>query len=125
MTDGGIQITALDTLADAGQVVPPSPATSSELTTTPLEPAAQEQRPHTVPVITPEELGQAVQAFDDAISTLNRGVRFHVDKSEGRLVAQVIDRDTNEVLRQIPPEEFLELASRLRDFVGLLFDIEI
>ena len=124
MTDGNTQIGMLDALADVGQTLPAAPAATSELTAAPLEPATQERRPLSEP-ITSEELGQAVEAFGGVVSTLNRGVRFQVDEGAGRLVAQVVDRDTNEVLRQIPPEEFLELASRLRDFVGLLLDIEI
>ena len=37
-------------------------------------------------------------------------------------MVQVVDRNSGEVLREAPPEEFLDLAVRLREMVGLFLD---
>ena len=124
MTDGDLQIGLVDAPADTERLIHAAPARPLEAAMAQPERAPQTQRPPIEP-LTREELKGAIDAFAEVISALNRGVRFEVDEAAGRLVAQVVDRETDEVLRQIPPEEFLELASRLRDFAGLLLDIEI
>lgn len=50
--------------------------------------------------------------------------RFRVDEASEQLVAQLIN-EHNEVIKQIPPEEMLRIASRLRQLKGLLFDERI
>jgi hypothetical protein len=48
-------------------------------------------------------------------------VHLRVDAESRRIVAQLVD-DTNTVIKQIPPQELLELAARFRKINGLLFD---
>jgi flagellar protein FlaG len=73
---------------------------------------------------TVDELEQVATALGDAAEVLNRSVRFEVDASSGQLITQVVNRDTNEVIRQIPPAELIRIATRLRDFLGLVFNSE-
>lgn len=47
---------------------------------------------------------------------------FSVNRETGDMVIRVIDSQTDEVIRQIPPEEFVRIAARLAKMVGLLFD---
>lgn len=70
------------------------------------------------------ELRQFAEALEDVTLRLNSDVRLHVDDNTGRVIAQIIDCDTREIIRQIPPEELLHMAARLNDLVGLLFDAE-
>ena len=49
-----------------------------------------------------EELAQALNVANQSIG---RDLRFEVDMESGRSVIQVLDRDTGEVIRQIPPEK--------------------
>nr|CRH07716.1 putative Flagellar protein FlaG-like protein [Candidatus Magnetococcus massalia] len=48
--------------------------------------------------------------------------RFSVDKDSERLVVRVVNRDTDEVVRQIPNEEMLSLSRRMRQLRGILLD---
>lgn len=52
-------------------------------------------------------------------------VKFHQDERTGRFVCQLLDEETKEVIRQIPPEEVLALAAKLEEMVGLIFDREL
>jgi hypothetical protein len=52
-------------------------------------------------------------------------VRFQVDSSLDRVVAKVVDSETGEVVREVPPEELLELARRVTALVGAMFDRRI
>ena len=47
-------------------------------------------------------------------------VEFSLDADSGRVVVKIIDRATQEVVRQIPMEEMLALAKALDKFQGLL-----
>ncbi len=49
------------------------------------------------------------------------GTRLRIDKATNRIVAQIVGRDNN-VIKQIPPEEALRIAARLREFRGAMFD---
>lgn len=49
-------------------------------------------------------------------------VGFSINKETGAVVIEVIDNVSREVLRQVPPEEQLKLAARLRKTIGLLFE---
>jgi flagellar protein FlaG len=84
-------------------------------------------RPHNSPEpeITADQLREVVESLEDAIAVINRSVRFKVDDSTDTLITQVVNRDTNEVIRQIPPEEMLAIARRLREFIGLFLNIEV
>ena len=49
------------------------------------------------------------------------GTRLRIDKATKRIVAQIVGRDNN-IIKQIPPEEALKIAARLRELQGQLFD---
>ncbi|MEJ2199653.1 MAG: flagellar protein FlaG [Desulfuromonadaceae bacterium] len=49
-------------------------------------------------------------------------VRFEKNKEINDLVAQVVDRESGEVIRQIPAEEILKLSKRLEDLRGGIID---
>lgn len=51
-----------------------------------------------------------------------RRLRFQVHEPTGRIWVQVIDAETNEVIREIPPERYLDLVARIWELVGLLVD---
>ncbi len=47
--------------------------------------------------------------------------RLRVDPGTERIIAEIVNED-NEVVKQVPPEELLELAKTSRAIQGLLFD---
>ena len=49
------------------------------------------------------------------------GTRLRVDEASDRVVAQIVNAE-DQVIKQIPPEEVLRLAARIRNIVGLLFN---
>ena len=57
----------------------------------------------------------------DYVSEMNIGLDFRVDPESDDLVVQVLNRDTGEVIRQIPSDALLELRQKLEDLQGVLF----
>ena len=52
----------------------------------------------------------------------NVGLDFSMHEESGRTIIKVIEKDTGDLIRQIPPEEVLELVVRMGDMLGMLFD---
>lgn len=69
---------------------------------------------------TQENVDQAVQQMNDMLQTLSQKLEFSVDKDTDAFVVKVVDKDTKELIRQIPSEEMLELAKALDKLQGLL-----
>ena len=63
-------------------------------------------------------------AFANAIAEfLNQQVSFSYDKRIDQIVVKVTKGNTEEVIRQMPSEEMIELITRFRkDFRGLIFN---
>ena len=66
-----------------------------------------------------DQLGEAISALNDHVQNLQRTLKFSVDETSGRMVITVLDKETQEVIRQIPPEETLVIAKRLEAAVGV------
>lgn len=57
-----------------------------------------------------------------ASKALGRDLRFQVDMESGRSVIQVLDRETGEIIRQIPPENAKTYVSDMGDVALRLYD---
>ena len=66
-----------------------------------------------------ESAQKVAQQLQDFVSSLNKNLRFSVDEKSGREVISVVDKASGELIRQIPSEEMLELASRISKAAGL------
>lgn len=68
-----------------------------------------------------EELNEAVSELNELAQSIRRELRFSVDDNSGRAVIEVYDANTEELIRQIPPEQVLNVLRHLKEFdSGLL-----
>ena len=67
------------------------------------------------------DVAKAVERLNQLMSSHERSLRFAIDPSSGRTVITVINDETQEVVRQIPSEDLLQLARELQD-LGPLID---
>lgn len=65
-------------------------------------------------------LQSALSNLTEHVQNLQRALEFSVDKESGETVVKVVDSETKEVIRQIPSEELLAIANRLRSTAGVL-----
>ena len=49
-------------------------------------------------------------------------LQFSVHEASGEIMVTVREESSGEVIREIPPSEMLDLAAKLGEMVGLLFD---
>ena len=103
---------------------PPTQAESPEQAVTPIQGAADSQslraREDEIRALV-ERINERLDVADSYSSTQ---VRFSVDDRIDDLIVSVIDRQTEQVVRQIPAEDVLDRLSRMEDFKGLLVDAE-
>jgi flagellar protein FlaG len=67
---------------------------------------------------------EAMDNISSIANFYNRQIRLEIDKDLKIMIVKVIDGDTNEVIRQIPPEELVELSKHAKDQKGLLINKE-
>jgi len=64
---------------------------------------------------------ETVQELNSLAQDLHRELRFSVDEETGDTVIKIVDQKTDEVIRQIPSEELIELRQRLAAATGAIF----
>jgi flagellar protein FlaG len=66
-------------------------------------------------------LEQAVGKVREALQQSGSQLQIEVDPELHRVVVKILSRDSGEVIRQIPPQEVIDLAKNLAGSKGLLF----
>lgn len=87
-----------------------------------LEP--QRETAAAVPPVDAKMLEKAVKDLSQGVQNLQRSLQFSIDESSGRTVIKVVDKDTQEVIRQIPEQQVLEMAARLDKSAGVFVQDE-
>lgn len=64
-----------------------------------------------------DKVEQAVARLNDYVQSLQRDLHFTVDEDLGRTVVSVVDRNSQEIIRQIPSENALNLARNLKGHI--------
>lgn len=112
----------------AGEAAPSGAAVAAfppAAVTNPKAQAAQ-ATPPVVEVISPEELNQKldeiVQSLNEQLAQTGRNLGFSIDKAINRQVVTVTNRDTGEIVRQIPSEVVIRVAHNIEALKGVLFD---
>jgi flagellar protein FlaG len=73
-----------------------------------------------------QELKEAVTKLNDYVQSIQRDLTFEFDETSGKTVITVLDRNTKEVIRQIPDELALRLARDLQQDEPLsLFNMKV
>jgi flagellar protein FlaG len=71
-------------------------------------------------------LSELLEAASDVQRNLNMihnvDLSFKVHSDSGRIMVTVKDERTGDVIREIPPAGVLDLAARLEEMIGLIFD---
>lgn len=70
---------------------------------------------------------------EDAIRTVQKKLKkfrevlkseaeFQIDRSTGMVIVKIKDKDTGQIIRQIPPDVVVKLAKTIDEFLGMLLD---
>ncbi len=67
------------------------------------------------------EVAKVVEKVNEMAQLFNNKLRFEMT-SDNRVKIRVVDSQTGQLVREIPPERLMETFSRLEDMVGVLLD---
>jgi len=67
-------------------------------------------------------LQEVLVAVEKQIQPRGVGLKFAVHTDTGRTKVTVTDRETGDLIREIPPEQVLDLMAKIDEMVGILFD---
>lgn len=84
------------------------------------EQAREAQRPETRSPPSTEDLQQALEDVQSAINVVTSDLKFSIDEDTGRTLIKIVDRETDEVIKQIPSEELMRISKALDKLQGLL-----
>jgi len=77
-------------------------------------------------VLSTDELRKISQQMQQKAASMSPELRFSVDQDSGRTVIKVTDRSTDEVVRQIPTDEALQISKDMAQFQkGLLLNQKV
>jgi len=105
-----------------GQVFQPAASRRTDLPFPGVNTADRPPRDSASEPLSTEEVDSTVAAFNEVFKQANVSVRYQIDKKTGDLIISLVDRDTQEVLRQVPPEQILNMRHRLEEMLGVIFD---
>lgn len=69
-----------------------------------------------------DQVEKAVQDIQAFVDSNQRNLDFSIDDTTGDVVVKIVATQSGEVIRQLPSEEALKMAQRLKDPHSLLFD---
>ncbi len=74
----------------------------------------------------PSKLAELVTDVQKTVNMVHGvDLEFSVHEASGEIMVTVMDGFTGEVIREVPPSEILDLAAKLEEMVGLMFDQKV
>jgi flagellar protein FlaG len=92
------------------------------------EPVRVVKRPEPKPEPHPllqQEIQRYLDDFIRVAESYNRKLSYSINRELGEIVVKVIDRETDKVIKEIPPEDIQRLHARIKEMIGILFDEQI
>lgn len=81
-----------------------------------LPPGGNDRPPVEVPAV---DISRAISNLNQFLQDSQRDLMFRLDQASGRVVITILNPNTGEIVRQIPPDEVLKAARNLRE-AGIL-----
>jgi flagellar protein FlaG len=72
-----------------------------------------------------EEVEKATEKLNRLLGLFEKRMKFEIHEDSNRIMVKIIDKKTDEVLNEIPPEKILDMLSSFSDYVGLILDKKV
>ncbi len=72
--------------------------------------------------IDPEDVKKVVDELNKLSGNFNEKVQFALDHKTNRVIIKVMDRDTNEVISEIPGKYSIRLLEHFKENMGFIID---
>ncbi|NVK03034.1 MAG: flagellar protein FlaG [Oceanospirillaceae bacterium] len=72
-----------------------------------------------------ERLQKAAEQLNQLMQNGQRRLNFSVDENSNQVIVKVVDKTSQEVIRQIPGPEAIKIAENLDQVMGVIFNRDI
>jgi flagellar protein FlaG len=69
-----------------------------------------------------DEVRESVKDINEIVDKVKEGLSFQIHEDTEKMMVKVVDLNTDEVIKELPPEEMLDLQARIHEMVGILID---
>lgn len=69
-----------------------------------------------------EQLIKAIEAANKSLVGTYTSLEFSIHEETKQIMVKVLDRDTGEMIREIPPEKMLDIVAKIWELAGILVD---
>ena len=69
-----------------------------------------------------EKLQEGTDKMNQTAHIFDRAVRFKLHEGTKEMMISVVDPNTDKVIREIPPKEFLDFIAKMKEYIGMVFD---
>ncbi|PUU87116.1 flagellar protein FlaG [Halanaerobium sp.] len=69
-----------------------------------------------------DEVRESVKDINEIVDRVKEGLSFQIHEDTEKMMVKVVDLNTDEVIKELPPEEMLDLQARIHEMVGILID---
>lgn len=112
------------------QAVQPAPESRAvKVQEEPKQAQAESRQAQAEPELSKMKLEDAVELANTAMKVSIYQLQFKIHEDSGKVQVKVVDEETGEVIREIPPEQMLEIAAGIKEMlekfdkmVGVLVD---
>ncbi|MCX7841534.1 MAG: flagellar protein FlaG, partial [Clostridia bacterium] len=64
----------------------------------------------------------AIEKANKALLGSNRHLKYSVHEKTKEIMVKVIDSETNEVIKEFPPEKILDMIAKMWEMAGIVVD---
>lgn len=84
-----------------------------------------EENPGYRPNIGEDALIKAIESANKKLQGANREFQFSIHEGTKQIMVKVMNAETKELIREIPPEKVLDMVAKMWELVGLVVDEKI
>ena len=82
-------------------------------------------RTHKPQLVERADIEGMVEGLNDFLEPINTAIKFVLHDKLDRYYVKVVDSKTDELVREIPPEQMLDMYAAMAEFMGLIVDEKI
>lgn len=71
------------------------------------------------------DVRESVENVNEIVNQIKEDLAFKVHDKTGKLMVQIVDLKTKEIIKEMPPEEMLDLEAKIHEMVGILIDKKV
>ncbi len=69
-----------------------------------------------------EEVNKVVDSLHELMGVLQTKISFSISDETEQVIVRVTNMETDELIRQIPPEELVALQAKMEELTGIIFN---